>query len=280
MTLRSAARRRITAAAAAAAIFSLVAFDAHAGAMGGHRGGHTYMAPVAVTPPTAPDVPPSTAALLASLFARLQNQDDRVLTVEGRLAETQDRTSTLIGLMIGIGFVQLCLLAAILLVTVRTARSTATATAALPILERAYVFLGRDSSLQRPAELGASAAVKVRFDIALTNHGRTPAVIRWLNLNGQFLGEAPEGQYEDHERHGAGMVIGAGQTQTVDNRVALIPRSDWDRAAAGQGGVFLHGRIVYSDIFGAQHETYFCWRYDINAAVFRVVESESLNRHD
>ena len=272
------------AVAAVAATFALAA-SAGPGGGGGHGLGRHAAQPfapyVSVTPSTTLDtMAPSTVALMAKVFDRLSAQDERVLTVEGRLADGQDRTDNLMGLMIGIGLVQTLLFAAILFFTMRTARAATAATKVLPVLERAYVFLGSQTTLERTAELGARAAVKTRFNAAFTNHGRTPAVIRWVNLYHQYLGATPEGLYEDHERHGAGIVLGGGETQVFGDRPAMIARSDWEKAEAGQGGVYLHGRVVYSDIFSAQHETYFCWRYDIVAGVFTVVDSETLNRHD
>ena len=116
--------------------------------------------------------------------------------------------------------------------------------------------------------------------MVLANHGRTPAVVRWVNVAAHYLLEPPEDEYPEHERQGAGMVLAPGRPEPFKSFETTIIRADWDRAAAGQGEVYLHGRIVYADIFGAQHETRFCWRYDIAEGALRVVGSETLNRHD
>ncbi len=309
MSPRHPAAGRLAAAAGALALATLLAGAVAGGQFAGGQfaggqfaGGHgaarrqarafaaaptTSQQTVPATDPTAvpavasgPDVSSPTYAMLQELFDRIQGQEDRIVGVQGRIADAEDRNTNLIGLMIGVGLVEAVLFGVILLITLRASRAAIGAARALPVLERAYVFLANGPSIDRPAELGASPAVRARFNVGLINHGRTPAVVRWINLNQQYLAGLPEGIYEDHERHGAGIVLGAGETHLVHGRETMIPRTDWQRAADGDGGIYLHGRIVYGDIFGAQHETYFCWRYDVAAGAFAVVESEGLNRHD
>lgn len=216
----------------------------------------------------------------SALYAKIQAENDKILTTQGQIAEAQDRTSNLLGLTIGIGVVLMLLFAGVLVAMLRAAKASTAAARALPTLERAYVFLGKDIAVTLPGDLGASAAVRIAFHASFTNHGRTPAVIRWINLNHQYLNELPSGAYEDHERHGVGIVIGAGDTHGLADGQLTIPRSEWQRAETGDGAIYLNGRVVYRDIFAAQHETYFCWRYDIASRAFVVVESEALNRYD
>jgi hypothetical protein len=282
MTLRVGRR-----SAAALAIAVLLAGPAPAQGLGERHAGERHAARPTASPPSATAEPsttadpgPTAAGPSQALLDRLQEEDDRILGVQGRIADAQDRTTNLIGLMIGIGLVESVLFGVILLITLRASRATISAARALPILERAYVFLANDAVLAHPAELGASAAVGTTLNVALANHGRTPAVVRWINLNHQYLAELPEGVYEDHERHGAGLVLGPGETLALPAREMVLARGDWEKAQAGHGGVYLHGRIVYSDIFGAPHETLFCRRYDIGAGAFTLVDSEALNRND
>lgn len=262
---------------------TLVAGAAIAG--GGHRGlgRQERITPPQLAAPVAPAaaIPPTPAPdWVAQIYNRIQDENDKILNAQGELADAQDRTTNLIGWMIGVGLVLVMLFAGILFFAWRTARAATAAARALPILERAYVFPSRDAALHLPESLGSTAAVRMKFRVGFTNHGRTPAVVRWVNLNQQYLSEPPVGVYEDHERHGAGVVIGPGDSQVYSERELVIPRSEWERAEAGDGGLYLHGRVVYQDIFAAQHETYFCWRYDVASRAFSVVGSETLNRHD
>ena len=216
----------------------------------------------------------------AASYAKIQAQNDKILDTEGEIADALDRTANLLGVTTCIGLVLALLFGGILLAIRRAARASIAAARALPTLERAYVFLGKQIALTPPESLGPSAAVSLVFHASFTNHGRTPAVVRWINLDHHYLAERPSGAYEDHERHGVGLVIGAGETLAVADSPLTIPRSEWQRAQAGDGAIYLDGRIVYRDIFAAQHETYFCWRYDIPSRAFVVVESEALNRYD
>jgi len=217
---------------------------------------------------------------LAALYAKIQGENDKILNSQGEIADALDRDANLFGVTIGIGVVLMLLFGGILLAIRRAAKASTAAARALPTLERAYVFLGKDIAVTLPDVLGPSAAVRITFHASFTNHGRTPAVIRWINLDHRYLGELPEGIFADHERHGVGIVIGAGETHALADSPLTIPRSEWQRAATGDGAIYLDGRVVYRDIFAAQHETYFCWRYDISSRAFVVVESEALNRYD
>jgi len=217
---------------------------------------------------------------LVVLYEKIQAENDKILDTQGQIADALDRDANLFGVTIGIGLMLMLLFGGILLAMRRAAKASTAAARALPTLERAYVFLGKDIAVTLPDVLGPSAAVRITFHASFTNHGRTPAVIRWINLDHRYLGELPEGIFADHERHGVGIVIGAGETHALADGQLTIPRSEWQRAEAGDGAIYLDGRVVYHDIFAAQHETYFCWRYDIPSRAFVVVESEALNRYD
>jgi hypothetical protein len=236
-------------------------------------------------PPAAASAEPTTPVVpvedqLATLYAKLQTVNDKIIDTQGRIADALDRDANLMGVALGVGVALLLLFAGLLLATRRTAKASTSAARALAMLERAYVFPGRDITVTVPDSVGPSAAVRITFHAGFTNHGRTPAVVRWINLDHHYLSEVPAGVYEDHARHGVGTVIGAGETLVRADSVLTIPRSEWERALAGDGAIYLDGRIVYRDIFAVQHETYFCWRYDIPGRAFVVVESEALNRYD
>jgi hypothetical protein len=231
-----------------------------------------------VATPTSSFVPAEDQ--LATLYAKIQAENDKILETQGQIADALDRNANLLGVTIGVSLLLSILFAGILLSMRRAAKGSIAAARALPTLERAYVFLGKHISVTLQDTPGVSAAVDLKFQTSFTNHGRTPAVVRWINVDHHYLREAPSGEYEDHERHGVGIVIGAGDTLALGDGQLMIPRSEWQKARAGDGAIYLDGRIVYRDIFSAQHETYFCWRYDVASRAFVVVESEALNRYD
>lgn len=262
-------------------VFLIIASRAQAG--GRHAFFRPPPEPVAATAPQTsptPTAPTAELAELAVVEARIQSENDRILITQGQIADALDRDANMHGLTLGLGLALLGLFGGMLYLMRRAAKASIEAARALPTLERAYVFLGEETRLTPPDPIGPSAQVRLGLHTAFTNHGRTPAEIRWVNLQGQFLSEPPAGVYEDHARRGAGMVIGSGESRRFGDSEFVIPRSEWTRAEAGDGGLYVHGRVVYRDVFGVQHETYFCRRYDVGAHVLKVVESEALNRHD
>jgi hypothetical protein len=276
MARETGTKRRAAAARAliAAALIAVFTSSPHAGD-----------APKPATQPAAPESPAPAPLLsvqdqLTALYAKIQSENDKILDTEGQIADALDRTANLLGVTIVIGVVLLLLFGGILLTMRRAAKASVAAARALPALERAYVFLGKQIALTAPDMLGPSAAVGLTFHASFTNHGRTPAVVRWINLDRHYLSDPPSGAYEDHERHGVGIVIGAGETHAMADSRLTIPRSEWQRAESGDGAIYLDGRIVYRDVFSVQHETYFCWRYDFPSRTFVVIESEALNRYD
>jgi hypothetical protein len=205
--------------------------------------------------------------------------DSDILHIESEAVEARERTVEL-GIWITILVAaQTAIFAVALFTALRAAKAARTTAKALPMLERAYVFLDDDPCLTHGDQRGPRGGLKVGFQFGLKNHGRTPAVIRWINIRHQYLPEPPEGVY-DEAGPGEGRILGAGAALRFDHEDTIIPGADWDKAEAGDGSIWLHGRVVYWDIFKAQHETYFCWRYDHAGGAFSIADGASLNRFD
>jgi hypothetical protein len=265
LSILATARAAVIAAAAALSVASPAAGHGLGG--GGHHGGAGL-----AQQQTLLGVPRgSTGAAGAG--------DSAILHIESEAVEARDRTLELAVWVVLMVAIQTIVFAVALFTALRAAKSAREAAKALPMLERAYVFLDQDLSLTHGDHRGPHGGLKVSFQFGLKNHGRTPAVIRWINIRHQYLAEPPEGIY-DEAGAGEGRILGAGASLRFDHHDTIIPGADWDKAEAGDGGVYLHGRVVYWDVFKGQHETYFCWRYDHAREAFSIADSANLNRFD
>lgn len=254
---RSLPRNRVT---SLAVVFAL-ALPAAADAGGGH--GHRGQAAPFVATPSAARGPDS----------------DAVIQIEGELADARNRMIELTAWIVGLGALQTLIFAAAMIAAARAVRGARHAGQLLPLLERAYLFVDPDIALTVPDHRGPHGGLKVGVDFALKNHGKTPAVIDWLTVRLQYLAEPPADPYEE-SGSGGGLVIGAGQSLRFDRHEAIVPGADWDKAEAGQGAIWLHGRVVYHDVLKSQHESYFAWRHDPARNTFSIAEQSALNRYD
>ncbi len=205
--------------------------------------------------------------------------NDAVMRIEGELADARNRTIQLTAWIVGLGILQTVIFGLALIAATRAVKGARVAAKALALLDRAYLFLDQDISLAHADHRGSRGGLKLRFAFGLKNHGRSPAVVRWLNIHQQYLAAPPEGRYEE-AGSSEGLIVGAGETVRFDHHDTIVAGADWDKAEAGEGAIYLHGCLVYWDIFKAQHQTFFCWRYDSARHTFVIAESATLNRFD
>ena len=268
LTRRSTWRRRAAVAAVAGLCLASPASAAHGGHGGGARGQQGQTSPFAA----------ATGASRTADGGAL-GDNDAVMQIEGELADARNRTIQLTVWIVGLGILQTVIFGIALIAAARAVKGARVAAKTLALLDRAYLFLDQDISLAHADHRGPRGGLKLRFEFGVKNHGRTPAVVRWLNIRHQYLAAPPEGRYEE-AGYGEGLVIGAGETLRFDHHDMTMAGADWDKAEAGEGAIYLHGCLVYTDIFKAQHETYFCWRYDSARHTFGIAESADLNRFD
>lgn len=157
---------------------------------------------------------------------------------------------------------------------------------ALPTLERAHVFIDVSPSIVNEMQetiRGFRDAIGVRYHFI--NHGKTPAIIKTRSV-AVFPSSTPEKFIFVQKRTDAEEIIPSGGTvPPIVHRQVFIDRDGNkaditetyrleeryicsltidERNAIENGETFIwfRGYIVYSDIFGKEHETGFCWRFD------------------
>jgi hypothetical protein len=158
-----------------------------------------------------------------------------------------------------------------------TASAARDSAAALPALERAYVFLTVEGTniepvlLEARANIGAEMApmtvdglsVHYRYE----NHGNTPAVIRAASVEFAHLTLLPSDlRYRDTPVDDEIVIRGgeANPRDKAETRYLTTPLTQEDviRLSNGDSFLWFYGHIAYDDIFGKDHETAFCWYYD------------------
>jgi hypothetical protein len=158
-----------------------------------------------------------------------------------------------------------------------TVSATINSAAALPALERAYVFLTVEGTTIEPlllearGNIGAEMApmtidglsVHYRYE----NHGNTPAVIRAASVEFAHLPVLPSDlRYSDTPVDGEIVIRGgeANPRDKAETRYLTTPLTQEDviKLSNGESFLWLYGHILNDDIFGEGHETAFCWYYD------------------
>jgi len=89
------------------------------------------------------------------------------------------------------------------------------------------------------------------------------------------MGTNPNFSYENIKATGTGLVGPSVEFLGVLNPVrtaaglpGYLVQADYDAIFVGKTKViFTHGRVTYSDIFGREHWTDFCFRLDITSAI-------------
>jgi hypothetical protein len=164
-----------------------------------------------------------------------------------------------------------------------TASAARDSAAALPALERAYVFLTVEGTniepllLEARANIGAEMApmtvdglsVHYRYE----NHGNTPAIIRAASVEFAHLTVLPSDlRYGDTPVDGEIVIRGgeANPRDKAETRYLTTPLTQEDviRLSNGESFLWFYGHVVYDDIFGKGHETAFCWYYNGPAKSF------------
>jgi hypothetical protein len=165
----------------------------------------------------------------------------------------------------------------------------------LPALERAYVFLQLDSQnvyfLEAQLHWDPTISVRrtpprVKFQTA--NLGKTPAIIKWMAFEMSCGVDPPSVKAVKVEPvPGGELVIASGaihpepirssiggseafsrSTEHVDMFLAdthldhVLSEEEVASIVSGECFLWFYGKIVYDDVFGANHEIGFCWRFN------------------
>jgi hypothetical protein len=171
------------------------------------------------------------------------------------------------------------------------ARAAQDSASALPVLERAYVFIETEPNSLRDipmrfqrkdpegADLAAARPSTIGFNVA--NQGKTPAIIKATSFTLQYRADIDHPLLLQPEPLRAGpAAIPAGAVSTpsfapaehVPNGVFNLAASlaqpltadEIERLRAGACVLLFVGRVIYDDVFGNEHEVRVCRRYDPN----------------
>jgi hypothetical protein len=154
----------------------------------------------------------------------------------------------------------------------------------LPSLERAHIFiipsLMRVSIPARGIDRSPIQNGKAMVTYKFVNHGKTPAVIKSVEVHFDLLTTAP-----DNESHLPNIILsGEKVLEAKDdwspNNGSILKRIGEDEhAGLKRDDTFLwfYGSIVYDDIFGLEHVTRFRWRYDGGSNQFLGFGSKPYN---
>ncbi len=184
--------------------------------------------------------------------------------------------------------------------TERTAKAAEMSADALPILERAHLFLvifnapfrtALESITRRINSGDQNASIKqVTVTFWFVNHGKTPAIVKEISAGISHREKLPE-RISDapRERIAGDLVIPSGGKFPTIVEIAPVsglrasnefPITSADIEIINKGGSFLffYGRIVYEDIFGEEHVTPYCWRYEAVPNEFRPYGPKEYNQ--
>jgi hypothetical protein len=200
-------------------------------------------------------------------------------------ASNDTATLRLTIMLVIVGLIQAGAIIYTALVTNKVANATKTAAEALPILERAYIFMVPIFSLSPPLEFPPVTRLDTAdnppppqtfiVDYYFINHGKTPAIIKRIQARCAFA----ESIHTE---------LGVLHTILINDDVALasgarFPRyaslheeRDWNSGdnekttALNNGDIRFRfwGVVVYDDIFGKEHVTIFNWAYSMMTGQF------------
>jgi hypothetical protein len=167
--------------------------------------------------------------------------------------------------------------------------------AAMPTLERAYLFvetapLDENDLRLRPRLIRTyghentppNAATTVRYQIV--NHGKTPAISKAMSFRLQYRADTDGPALQAVSPNPIGEIVVSGgaiypspeilpydakveSPKLYSHKLAVqlaqtLRTEEVERMGRGLFYLVFLGRIVYDDVFGQEHETRVCWRYD------------------
>lgn len=179
-----------------------------------------------------------------------------------------------------------------------SAQAAQDSAATLPILERAYLFvetkpdsLGdlklRLRILKDYRQESVKPEQKSEVNFHIVNHGKTPAIVKARTFTLQYRADTDPPAFVPPEPISAGaIVIRGGATYPEPDVIPAMPDNprfdpgeviafklaaclaqpltseEVERMGRGLFVLLFVGRVVYDDVFGNEHETRVCWRYD------------------
>jgi hypothetical protein len=158
-----------------------------------------------------------------------------------------------------------------------SAEAAIQAATALPKLERAYVFFSSvDSADMSNSSPACPAIVRYKY----FNHGRTPAIIKAIQVDGRYIRTGfPEPLGSDGGQLPSDIVFSADSESTRNEVPVLIKAIAYQDAKKGIGNIFFWARIDYEDVFGKPHATAMCCEWHFGQDRFIISGGKELNYH-
>jgi hypothetical protein len=188
-------------------------------------------------------------------------------------AETDDKLSFFNTLLVVVGLIQGLALAYTALVSNKAANAAKEAAEALPLMERAYIFVHHVTSpdLRSSVTLGSSTQDRFTIRYSFKNHGRTPAIIQDRYAVARYLKFSTPDKTRGRPMS-ASIVISPGDiSQEYEVPVPIIGE-DFENAKKNVGRVYFWGNLGYLDIFGERREIYFFVEWDFDSNGFKITE--------
>lgn len=150
---------------------------------------------------------------------------------------------------------------------------------ALPLIERAYVFVTIPYHVIIPVKEDPEL-LECKVTVAFFNHGKTPAILKQLKVNmrvipineelGELIGdtesEIPEG-----------VIIGSREEYKADYST-ILRKEQWEDIENIHSTLFCYGRIIYEDVLKNRRTTGYCWDYHpVFLKCFYISNNKKLN---
>jgi hypothetical protein len=131
----------------------------------------------------------------------------------------------------------------------------------IPRVERAYLFLWKELKHKiTPNPLGGDI-LEVQF--AFHNHGKTPAILRRIEVDIRVIERYPTTLREIAEDMPMGFALSSEGTTPFFPRRQLIKPEHWTNFKQRKCLLLFLGVVKYNDVFGDPHETGFCLEWDV-----------------
>ena len=148
---------------------------------------------------------------------------------------------------------------------------------ALPLIERAYVFVSIPYHYVAP-DKQAPAFIQGEVTVSLFNHGKTPAILNQVKVIIEPRTNCPSDLIGDIKSEiPPGVVISSGGKYDI-NYPFTFSAEQWGEIENVNLTLFCYGRIKYKDVLDNIRETGFCWDYHpIIHKCFYISDNKKLN---
>ena len=165
-------------------------------------------------------------------------------------------------------------------ITKSAANSAQKSADALPLIERAYVFVSIPYHVIIPVKEDPGL-LECKVTVALFNHGKTPAILKQLKVNmrvipiNEELGDDLIGDTESEIPEG--VIIGSG-TEYKNDYSIILRKNQWEDIENIYSTLFCYGRIIYEDVLKDRRTTGYCWDYHpVILKCFYISNNKKLN---